>query len=711
MGKSGAGIVLLLCFCLAPATPDAPPINEPPVDGQIVNPADVHMQAGPFNDPAGGTHQSSSWEIRKISTNEIVWSAIGVTDPGTKVHIHLGDGAFVGSYAGRTTMEFDTDYRLHVRFTSSLGQTGPDSLRTFRTSPTGPPGIPGPMPWQPREPGFRVEQVASGFRLPVNIAFTPNPGPNPTDPFFYVTELYGTIKLVRRNGTVSTFASSLLNYDPSTLGTFPGAGEQGLAGICIAPNGDFYVTMLEDVPGLKCPKIARLTSLDGGITGSVVQSKTFTTESQGPSHQISNISIGPDGFLYVHVGDGYDPAKAADLDSVQGKILRMKLDLDAVDSNPYYDAMDGITARDYIFAFGLRNPFGGAWRQSDGFHYIVENGPTKDRLARIVQNRDFGYNNTDASMGIHAIHNWTPPHAPVNLAFIQTGTFFGSGFPVSKMDRGFVTLSGPTRAQGPVPNGKRIDELQFAGGDNPLAVPPATLAEYIGTGYATTVALAAGPDGLYFSDLYLDQPGPGDPPAAPGANVLRIRYTGVPPAGTGTGFEGEYFPNTDLAGTGVVRTDPVIDFFWPDPTQPHPSIPDNNFSVRWRGQLEPPSTDPYLFYTESDDGVRLWINNVLVIDNWTAHGVVENTARVSLLAGQKVPVVMEYYERGGDGIAKLSWSSPGQSKEVIPQNRIYAPPPTPPAPPPARKNKKSCGATGLEVVFLFLLLRAIRRAY
>ena len=52
-------------------------------------------------------------------------------------------------------------------------------------------------------PGYVVELVATGFRLPVNIAFVPNPGPNPSDPLFYVAELYGSIKVVRNDGTVS----------------------------------------------------------------------------------------------------------------------------------------------------------------------------------------------------------------------------------------------------------------------------------------------------------------------------------------------------------------------------------------------------------------------------------------------------------------------------------------------------------------------------
>ena len=67
------------------------------------------------------------------------------------------------------------------------GQADPD----FTTRLRGP-----DLPWVTHQPGYVVEVVAEGFRLPVNIAFVPEPGPAPDDPLFYVTELYGTIRVV-----------------------------------------------------------------------------------------------------------------------------------------------------------------------------------------------------------------------------------------------------------------------------------------------------------------------------------------------------------------------------------------------------------------------------------------------------------------------------------------------------------------------------------
>ena len=76
--------------------------------------------------------------------------------------------------------------------------------------------------WRVLDSRFVIDVVAEDLRLPVNIAFVPNPGTGRKDPFYYVTELYGTIKVVYRDGTVKDFVSGLQNYTPP--GGIPGAG-------------------------------------------------------------------------------------------------------------------------------------------------------------------------------------------------------------------------------------------------------------------------------------------------------------------------------------------------------------------------------------------------------------------------------------------------------------------------------------------------------
>lgn len=379
------------------------------------------------------------------------------------------------------------------------------------------------LPWDARQERFKVEVFADGFQLPVNIVFVPNPGPNPSDPFLYVTELYGQIKVVTRDRTVSTYASGLLDFSPT--GAFPGSGEQGLSGIAVDPlTGDVYASMLHaDVnnPSVHFPKIDRFTSNDGGRTAANrITILDMLNEPQGQSHQISNLTIAPDGNLICHMGDGFTTSTAQDLNSFRGKILRLNLNGTPATDNPFYNAANGITATDYVFAYGVRNPFGGDWRALDGKQYVVENGPSVDRFSKIVPGRNYLWDGSDASMANYAIYNWNPAHGPVNLAFVQASTFGGSGFPASSLGHAFVSESGPTYATGLQAQGKRITEwsLDANGG---LVSGPIPFLEYAGIGKATVCALEAGPDGLYMSELYYDK---GFNPMTPGARILRIYY-------------------------------------------------------------------------------------------------------------------------------------------------------------------------------------------
>lgn len=411
---------------------------------------------------------------------------------------------------------------MHVYWVSDSGAiylgTTAETLPTFTTLARGL-----DLPWSPRREGFHVEVFASGLQLPVNIAFVPHPGPDPDDPFLYVTEFYGTIRVVTRDRTVNAYAGGLLNFNPT--GVFPGSGVQGLAGIAVDPaTGDVYASMLYAPaadPNIRFPKIVRFTSQDGGRTAaSQTTLLDMVGEIQGQSHQISNLTITPDGKLLCHVGDGFISETALDLDSFRGKILRLNLDGSPAADNPFYDAGNGITARDYVFAYGVRNPFGGDWRAADASHYVVENGPSIDRFAKVAAGRNFGWDGTNASMANFAIWNWSPAHAPVGMAFVQPETFGGSGFPDSLMGHAFVTESGPTYAEGPQLRGKRISEW-ILDANGQLVAGPLPFLEYAGHGRATACGLEAGPDGLYMTELFHDL---GTAPTESGARILRVDY-------------------------------------------------------------------------------------------------------------------------------------------------------------------------------------------
>jgi len=100
-----------------------------------------------------------------------------------------------------------------------------------------------------------------------------------------------------------------------------------------------------------------------------------------------------------------------------------------------------------------------------------------------------------------------------------------------------------------------------------------------------------------------------------------------------SGLTGEYYDNADLTNLKGTRVDPTVNFNWGSGS-PDPSINAESFSVRWTGQVRADASETYTFYTTSNDGVRLWVNNQLVIDNWTSHAATENKGTIALQAGQ-----------------------------------------------------------------------------
>jgi hypothetical protein len=147
-----------------------------------------------------------------------------------------------------------------------------------------------------------------------------------------------------------------------------------------------------------------------------------------------------------------------------------------------------------------------------------------------------------------------------------------------------------------------------------------------------------------------------------------------PPAGSGTGLRGEYYNKKDFTRLALTRTDATVNFDW-GKGSPDSTMQKNAFSVRWTGQVQPFYSETYTFYTVSDDGVRMWINGQQIINNWNNHSAYEDSGTITLVAGQRYDIQVDYYEDGGDAVINLLWSSPSQPKEVIPQSQLY--PPTP----------------------------------
>ena len=140
--------------------------------------------------------------------------------------------------------------------------------------------------------------------------------------------------------------------------------------------------------------------------------------------------------------------------------------------------------------------------------------------------------------------------------------------------------------------------------------------------------------------------------------------------GTGTGLQGQYFDNLDFTNPKLSRTDATINFNW-GTDAPHSSMANTTYSVRWTGQVQPRYSQTYTFYTKTDDGARLWVNGVLLVDKWVDQSATEWGGTIDLVAGESYAIQMDYYQQTGPASAVLSWSSASTAKAVIPQTQLY----------------------------------------
>jgi GH43 family beta-xylosidase len=164
---------------------------------------------------------------------------------------------------------------------------------------------------------------------------------------------------------------------------------------------------------------------------------------------------------------------------------------------------------------------------------------------------------------------------------------------------------------------------------------------------------------------------PRQPLAAPSGELVAM---GNVNNGTGTGLSAEYYDNQNFTDLKLRRTDATINFAWGvigDSDAPDPSMHPHTYSVRWQGSVEPRYSETYTFKTFTDDGVRLWIDDKLIINNWTNHQPTLNKGTINLMAGQRYHIRLDYYENMGAAIARLEWTSHRQPLEVVPQSQLY----------------------------------------
>jgi hypothetical protein len=462
--------------------PDAPTWLEPNRDD--VNPYDFHIQVNAMQDADGDAHTATDFELWEGDGSERVWSSLH--NSAIKLHIHKGDGSFEGNLASSDHLKYDHAYKVRSRFYDGAGGVSAWSeWRAFRTMISAPEGT--STAWTVA-PGYHVELVSSDISMPVNIAMAPNKYtalPQGQQPLLYVTQLYGQIGMIRRDGTYVKYADDLLNYD--IFGSLPGSGEMGVTGLYVDPSGDLFVSYVYVEGNETFGRVERFyTNANGdGYTGRrTILNRIIVS----PSHQVQQITRGPDGKLYLNTGDADLVGTVQDPNYTNGKVLRFNDDGSIPSDNPWPGT--------YVYAVGFRNHFGADWRPGTNELWVSHNGPdANDGMFKVTR----GYVGSwkpggDTRAGTW--HLWPQTTAPTAVAFSR-GT---SGFDTNAV---YVALSGATYTPGPDTTGKRIVKLAINGDGSDGG--QSDLVQYTGTGYSAPIGAAFGSDGLYFTDLYGEQ--------------------------------------------------------------------------------------------------------------------------------------------------------------------------------------------------------------
>src|SRR5215216_1759666 len=336
--------------------------------------------------------------------------------------------------------------------------------------------------------GFGIQIDTEGYHFPTAIAFVPEPGPDPKDPLYFVTELRGRVKVITNDRSTYTFAENFFQLQPEQ--ELPEVeGETGLAGICLAPEqGYVFVTFAyQDSQGVLRNNIVRFESKPQTFslepTGQMAFTDVFANYESAISHQIGSCQVAND-FLYVSVGDGRQTKESQNIDSLLGKILRLTLDGKPVPDNPFYDAGDAQKSADFVWSYGLRNPFG--LKAVGDRLFVADNGSDIDRLLEARAGENYLWDGTDWSIGARADLTLSPDVGPAELEYKSPGS---TALPAEYDQSFFLAASKPEVAG--------ILRLTYSLEEDRVIGVPQYFLRYQGSERQIMVGVALGPDGLY----------------------------------------------------------------------------------------------------------------------------------------------------------------------------------------------------------------------
>ncbi len=177
-------------------------------------------------------------------------------------------------------------------------------------------------------------------------------------------------------------------------------------------------------------------------------------------------------------------------------------------------------------------------------------------------------------------------------------------------------------------------------------------------------------DGAVLANVSLSWTPPGGVKQLIGADRFSQTFGTESPLKERNGLQGSYFHGIHLHGPAVVRVDRSIDFPWTG-RELAPGFGVHNYSVRWEGEIEAPVSGKVTLHTVTNDGLRLWIGNQKRIDAWRGMTATEHNTEVEMVAGERYPLKMEYFQAEGTAEVRLFWSGPGLPRQVVPAEKFF----------------------------------------
>ena len=208
--------------------------------------------------------------------------------------------------------------------------------------------------------GFTESVVASGLANPTAMAFAPD----------------GRIFVAQQGGALRVIENGTLLATPFLTLTVNSSGERGLLGVAFDPNFPtepyVYVYYTATSPAIH-NRVSRFTANGNvAVAGSEVVILDLNNLSSATNHNGGAIHFGPDGKLYVAVGENATPSNSQTLSNLLGKMLRLNRDGTIPTDNPFYTTATGVNRA--IWALGLRNPFTFAFQRGVGRLFINDVG-------------------------------------------------------------------------------------------------------------------------------------------------------------------------------------------------------------------------------------------------------------------------------------------------------------------------------------------------